>query len=152
MQAPNLKKNTFFTLVMMFFVQIIFFLFFIRLKLYFYIFIYLPKLQQNTPCKYPLLTLPGRTEKIPWWDIRSRIRGHLGDNFEIFFSVHCIFQYFTKYRKITITMNSSYVILRTNLLYLFFVDYYSNVLGPFGCCQRDFSISLEYLIALLNNS
>ncbi len=40
---------------------------------------------QNTPCKYPLLTSPGRTEKIPWWDVRSMIRGHLGDNFEIFY-------------------------------------------------------------------
>ena len=38
-----------------------------------------------TPCKYSLLTSPGSTEKIPWWDVRSMIRGHLGDNFEIFY-------------------------------------------------------------------
>ncbi len=38
-----------------------------------------------TPCKYPLLTSPGRTEKIPWWDVRSMIRGHLGGNLKIFY-------------------------------------------------------------------
>ncbi len=41
------------------------------------------KTQLHTPCKYPMLTSPGSTKKIPWWDVRSMIRGHLGENFEI---------------------------------------------------------------------